>query len=281
MISAVGQLNRPKLPDIPGRETFAGHRHALGRVGRWHRAGRQAGGRHRYRGQCIPDRADHRRPGGATSPSSNGPPRGCSPIPTTTTGWARGPCGRSSTCPSTAAGTVSSCSGRPATGAFRPCGSTRTGPTRTVRSAPSTMPRGRCSPSGWPIRSATTTSCWPRWCPNYVCLGKRTLQDNGSWLSALVRDDVDLVTDPIAEITPHGVVGEDGAELPGRRDRLRHGIPCQPLPLAHGDRGPRTAPPWPSSGVTGPLPTWASPFRTSPTCSACTARAPTWRTAEA
>ena len=40
--------------------------------------------------------------------------------------------------------------------------------------------------------------------PDYVCLGKRTLQDNGSWLGALTRDDVDLVTDPIAEIAPDG-----------------------------------------------------------------------------
>ena len=30
--------------------------------------------------------------------------------------------------------------------------------------------------------------------PDYVCLGKRTLQDNGSWLGALTRDHVDLVT---------------------------------------------------------------------------------------
>ncbi|MGH9080162.1 MAG: flavin-containing monooxygenase [Acidimicrobiales bacterium] len=50
--------------------------------------------------------------------------------------------------------------------------------------------------------------------PDYVCLGKRTLQDNGSWLSALVKDNVELVTDPIAEITPEGVVGEDGTEYP-------------------------------------------------------------------
>ena len=34
--------------------------------------------------------------------------------------------------------------------------------------------------------------------PDYVCLGKRTLQDNGSWLAALKRPDVELVTDPIA-----------------------------------------------------------------------------------
>jgi 4-hydroxyacetophenone monooxygenase len=50
--------------------------------------------------------------------------------------------------------------------------------------------------------------------PDYVCLGKRTLQDNGSWLGALVRDDVDLVTDPIAEITAEGIVGESGDVYP-------------------------------------------------------------------
>jgi len=50
--------------------------------------------------------------------------------------------------------------------------------------------------------------------PDYVCLGKRTLQDNGSWLGALTRPDVDLVTDPIARITPTGIVGTDGTEYP-------------------------------------------------------------------
>jgi 4-hydroxyacetophenone monooxygenase len=50
--------------------------------------------------------------------------------------------------------------------------------------------------------------------PDYVCLGKRTLQDNGSWLGALTRDDVDLVTDPIAAITPTGVRTEAGDDYP-------------------------------------------------------------------
>lgn len=50
--------------------------------------------------------------------------------------------------------------------------------------------------------------------PDYVCLGKRTLQDNGSWLSALTRDDVELVTDPIAAIGPDRVLCEDGEEYP-------------------------------------------------------------------
>jgi len=48
--------------------------------------------------------------------------------------------------------------------------------------------------------------------PDYVCLGKRTLQDNGSWLAALKRDDVELVTDPIAEIRGDRIVCRSGAE---------------------------------------------------------------------
>lgn len=48
--------------------------------------------------------------------------------------------------------------------------------------------------------------------PEYVCLGKRTLQDNGSWLKALTRPNVDLVTEPIAEITPTGVRTADGVD---------------------------------------------------------------------
>jgi 4-hydroxyacetophenone monooxygenase len=50
--------------------------------------------------------------------------------------------------------------------------------------------------------------------PDYVVLGKRTLQDNGSWLAALGRDDVDLVTDPIAEITEAAVICESGERHP-------------------------------------------------------------------
>jgi 4-hydroxyacetophenone monooxygenase len=47
--------------------------------------------------------------------------------------------------------------------------------------------------------------------PDYVCLGKRTLQDNGSWLEALTRSNVDLVTDPIASINRTGVECVSGA----------------------------------------------------------------------
>jgi 4-hydroxyacetophenone monooxygenase len=46
--------------------------------------------------------------------------------------------------------------------------------------------------------------------PDYPATGKRTLQDNGSWLRTLQRDDVELVRTPIRKIARRGVVTEDG-----------------------------------------------------------------------
>lgn len=46
--------------------------------------------------------------------------------------------------------------------------------------------------------------------PDYPATGKRTLQDNGSWLGTLKRDNVDLIRTPIERITPTGIVTEDG-----------------------------------------------------------------------
>ena len=46
--------------------------------------------------------------------------------------------------------------------------------------------------------------------PTYPVGGKRSLLDNGVWIEALKRENVELVTDPIAEITPQGVVTADG-----------------------------------------------------------------------
>jgi len=50
--------------------------------------------------------------------------------------------------------------------------------------------------------------------PNYPPMGKRTLQDNGTWLTTLQRDDVDLINDGIAEITADGVRTIDGVHRP-------------------------------------------------------------------
>jgi 4-hydroxyacetophenone monooxygenase len=49
--------------------------------------------------------------------------------------------------------------------------------------------------------------------PDYPPFGKRMLLDNG-WYAAIRRDDVDLVTAPVAAVTPTGVRAQDGTEAP-------------------------------------------------------------------
>jgi 4-hydroxyacetophenone monooxygenase len=48
--------------------------------------------------------------------------------------------------------------------------------------------------------------------PSYPIGGKRAVLDNGVWLEALQRPNVELVTDKVAKITPKGVVTVDGHE---------------------------------------------------------------------
>jgi 4-hydroxyacetophenone monooxygenase len=48
--------------------------------------------------------------------------------------------------------------------------------------------------------------------PSYPPASKRMLLDNGVWASALKRDNVHLITEPIERITPGGVVTKDGVE---------------------------------------------------------------------
>jgi 4-hydroxyacetophenone monooxygenase len=50
--------------------------------------------------------------------------------------------------------------------------------------------------------------------PDYAPMGKRTLQDNGSWLSALKRGNVDLVTQSVASVSAGGVTAADGSFYP-------------------------------------------------------------------
>ncbi|KRE33624.1 4-hydroxyacetophenone monooxygenase [Mycobacterium sp. Soil538] len=46
--------------------------------------------------------------------------------------------------------------------------------------------------------------------PDYPATGKRTLQDNGSWLATLKRPNVTLVRTPLQRVVPRGVVTTDG-----------------------------------------------------------------------
>jgi 4-hydroxyacetophenone monooxygenase len=48
--------------------------------------------------------------------------------------------------------------------------------------------------------------------PSYPPTAKRVLIDNGVWAETVKRDHVHLITDKIKEITPHGVLTMDGAE---------------------------------------------------------------------
>jgi len=50
--------------------------------------------------------------------------------------------------------------------------------------------------------------------PTYPPGAKRMLRDNGIWARTLKRANVQLVTDPIAEITPTGVITGEGQEHP-------------------------------------------------------------------
>ncbi|MGC8535700.1 MAG: flavin-containing monooxygenase [Rhizomicrobium sp.] len=49
--------------------------------------------------------------------------------------------------------------------------------------------------------------------PNYPMGGKRSVRDNGVWLSTLKRDNVELITDPIAEIVPQGLITRSGRHV--------------------------------------------------------------------
>ncbi|WP_421845557.1 flavin-containing monooxygenase [Mycobacterium sp.] len=46
--------------------------------------------------------------------------------------------------------------------------------------------------------------------PDYPATGKRTLQDNGSWLKTLQRENVDLIRNPIQRIKSDGIATTDG-----------------------------------------------------------------------
>ncbi len=50
--------------------------------------------------------------------------------------------------------------------------------------------------------------------PTYPVTSKRVLRDNGVWAAALKRPNVELITDPIQRITRHGIIAADGIDRP-------------------------------------------------------------------
>ena len=61
---------------------------------------------------------------------------------------------------------------------------------------------------------AGDTALLDRVLPDYPATGKRTLQDNGSWLKTLTRDHVELVRDGIDRIESDAVVATTGRRYP-------------------------------------------------------------------
>ena len=135
VISAVGQLNRPNIPEFDGADSFAGPAFHSARWDHDVDLAGKPGGHDRRRGERVPDRPDDRpRRRAAHRLPAHGPvdvpqpqlPRRRRPRASA------GPCG---TCPSTGAGTASSSCGPAATRASRRPGSTPTTRTRSGRSA--------------------------------------------------------------------------------------------------------------------------------------------------
>ena len=237
---------RSAQPAEPARHPRAGHLRGpvvpLGPLGPRRRPRRQAGGDDRRRRQRVPDRARRSPTRSSTSPCSSARRSGCSPTRTTTS--RSGP------------GVQWALRHLPFYGRWyrfllfwpgvrrrprAPHASTPTTPTSSGRSARSTTSPGRCSPSGSTSQVGDDPDLLAKVVPDYPATGKRTLQDNGSWLRTLTRDDVDLVRTAIDRIEPDAVVTERRRAPRGRRDRLRHRVPRQPLPLADGDRRAGTA----------------------------------------
>lgn len=50
--------------------------------------------------------------------------------------------------------------------------------------------------------------------PNYAPGGKRLLRDDGTWAAALKRDNVDVITDGIDRIVADGIITKDGTHVP-------------------------------------------------------------------
>jgi 4-hydroxyacetophenone monooxygenase len=62
------------------------------------------------------------------------------------------------------------------------------------------------------LQFAETPDLLPHVIPNYPPLAKRILLDNGIWASTLTREHVSLVSDGIERVTPTGIVTADGRE---------------------------------------------------------------------
>ena len=78
--------------------------------------------------------------------------------------------------------------------------------------------------------------------PKFPFMGKRMLQDNGSWLRALQQPNVELISEGVTRIDADGIIASNGALRCGCH-RLCYRLPRDQVPVAGGcDRQGRQAP---------------------------------------
>ena len=227
LVTACGQLTPPDDARDPGPRGVRGPRLPLGRVGPRGRPRRQAGRGDRHRRQRDPVRPrDRARRRAARRSTSARRPGSCRKPTAPTREWERRLFRRF-----------------PAARRRQPARHLRASRGRHLRlhRAPlgAAPLRGGRRPLP-PRRAAATPSCGRKATPDYPIGCKRVLITN-DWYPTLARPDVELVDGPVERITPSGVVGADGVERAGRRDRLRHRLPARTT----------SSPRWRSAGSTG------------------------------
>ena len=78
-----------------------------------------------------------------------------------------------------------------------------------ARSTPRATPCATCSPPTSQRETGGRKDLIARLTPDYAPFSRRPVVDNG-WYRALTRDNVELVTDPIARLLPEGIETRDG-----------------------------------------------------------------------
>ena len=211
ILSAVGQLNRPKLPDIEGRETFAG---PAFHTARWESEHHLAGKRIAVIGtgasafQTVPEIAKVAK---SVTIFQRTPP------------WVAPRAEYHDFIADAKHWLLNNVPFYAKWFRFWMFWTTAEGLLAMVRRDPAWNEQRSVSEANDQLRAMLTANVenlvgddpelFAKCVPEYPPAGKRMLVDNGHWFRALKRDNVELVTDPIERITPDGVATASGRQV--------------------------------------------------------------------
>ena len=209
LITAVGQLNRPKMPDIPGRNTFAGPSFHSGQWEESHDlTGKHIGviGTGASAFQFVPEIAKK----ASTVTIFQRTPPWVSPRPDYHEKIPKGKHWLLKHVPFYSKWFR-----------FNMFWATGEGLLEMVQRDPSWNAQDSVSPENDRLRKHLTNSAKQalsgrpdlidKCIPQYPPAGKRMLVDNGHWYKTLRRNNVDLITSPVQKITPSGIVTENAS----------------------------------------------------------------------